>query len=308
MKTGAYFSAGKLLLSGEYLVLYGAKALAVPLKLGQRMVVSEGDEKGVMRWVTNVTGKEWFYADYRLPSMDIIRASDDTKATFLQKLMLAACSMNPSFIHESDSYRVVSDIEFDISWGLGSSSSLVSNLAWWMDLDPYQLFRKVFPGSGYDVFCARAKKPVLFQILDSVPLVKDANFTPEFKDSLWFVYLGRKQDSQRSVVDFRSNTRVAEDDVKEISGLTENIIESVNVDDFISFLRRHEELMSGILKMKTVGDERFPDFPGAVKSLGAWGGDFVLAATRLPEAELRAYFLRKGYDVIFRYQELARGI
>jgi hypothetical protein len=307
LKTGTYFSAGKLLLSGEYLVLYGAKALAVPLKRGQRMVVSKGDEKGIMHWVTNVTGKEWFSADYRLPSMNIIRASHDVTADFVKQLLLAGCSMNPSFIREEDSYRVVSDIEFDICWGLGSSSSLVSNLAWWMDIDPYLLFRKIFPGSGYDVFCARANRPLLFQISDEMPVAMDAGFNPVFKDCLWFIYLGKKQDSQKSVVNFRSNARVGKDDVNEISSLTEKMINSENLDDFISLMHRHEELMSGIIKMKSVGEERFPDFPGAVKSLGAWGGDFVMAATTMPEAELRTYFSQKGYGTIFRYNELAAG-
>jgi hypothetical protein len=307
LKTGTYFSAGKLLLSGEYLVLYGAKALALPLKPGQRMVVSEGIEKGLMHWFTNVTGKEWFSADFRIPSMDIIRASDDVTAAFVQQLLLAGCSMNPSFLNKSDSYQVVSDIEFDINWGLGSSSSLVSNLAWWMNIDPYRLFRKIFPGSGYDVFCARAKRPLLFQISDEMPVIMDANFNPGFKDSLWFVYLGKKQDSQRSVVDFKTNARFREDDVKEISGLTQKMINSDNLDDFISLIHRHEEVMSGILKMNTVKDERFPGFHGAVKSLGAWGGDFIMAATLMPETELRAYFIRKGYGLIFRYDELAAG-
>jgi hypothetical protein len=45
----------------------------------------------------------------------------------------------------------------------------------------------------------------------------------------------------------------------------------------------------------------FPDYNGAIKSLGAWGGDFILVSgTTHPEA----YFNSKGYRTIFRYSDL----
>jgi mevalonate kinase len=37
-----FYSNGKLLITGEYLVLDGAKALALPTKFGQNLTVEEG--------------------------------------------------------------------------------------------------------------------------------------------------------------------------------------------------------------------------------------------------------------------------
>ncbi|MEQ3661167.1 MAG: GHMP kinase, partial [Flavobacterium sp.] len=37
-----YYSNGKLLLTGEYVVLDGAKALAVPTKFGQSLSIESG--------------------------------------------------------------------------------------------------------------------------------------------------------------------------------------------------------------------------------------------------------------------------
>ena len=34
--------------------------------------------------------------------------------------------------------------------------------------------------------------------------------------------------------------------------------------------------MSELLDTKTIKELLFPDFSGTIKSLGAWGGDFVL--------------------------------
>jgi len=66
----------------------------------------------------------------------------------------------------------------------------------------------------------------------------------------------------------------------------------------------HENIVSKILKRKRIQEERFSDFKGTIKSLGAWGGDFILAMTELPEKELRDYFNQKGLSVVFKYEEL----
>ena len=307
MKTGSYYSAGKLLLSGEYLVLHGAKALAVPLKLGHRMNVIKGGKDSIIQWKTNVLGKEWFSCRFLLPDFEIIESSDQKTGEFLKTILLACSSLNPDDLSSENSYKIQSDLEFDIRWGLGSSSSLVSNLAWWLNIDPYLLFKKVFPGSGYDVFCARAKKPILFQLKRLMPLCEEAAFNPSFRDHLYFVYLGNKQDSQKSVIEFKSSSILNDKDLKEISSLTEQMITCDHLEDFMRIMNHHEEILSSILKLKKIGEERFHDFRGAVKSLGAWGGDFVMAAALEPESEARKYFSERGYDVFFRYDELAAG-
>jgi hypothetical protein len=45
----------------------------------------------------------------------------------------------------------------------------------------------------------------------------------------------------------------------------------------------------------------FADYPGVVKSLGAWGGDFVLA-TQLDHAKV--YFPQAGYATVLGWDDL----
>ena len=55
---------------------------------------------------------------------------------------------------------------------------------------------------------------------------------------------------------------------------------------------------------KTMVQKEYPDFPGQLKSLGAWGGDFLMAITQQPFEQVKAYFHDKGMNTIFRYQDL----
>ena len=70
-------------------------------------------------------------------------------------------------------------------------------------------------------------------------------------------------------------------------------------------MNRHEDIVSSLLNIPPVGKSRFPDFPGTLKSLGAWGGDFIMAASSESEETVRDYFRSKGLGVIFKYLDLA---
>ncbi|MFO7614018.1 MAG: hypothetical protein R6W71_05190, partial [Bacteroidales bacterium] len=180
----------------------------------------------------------------------------------------------------------------------------VSNLAAWLEIDPWTLYRKVFHGSGYDLFCARAEGAILYSLEDDRPVVAPVNFKPSFTGQLYFVYLGRKQDSQESVRQF--TIRVHSDDqlIRKISELTEAFTIAATLDEFEAVMRVHEVALSQVLGLPRVKTQFFADFDGEVKSLGAWGGDFVMVATAMPEKDVRDYFVSRGMPVIFRYEQL----
>ena len=58
-----YRANGKLLLSGEYLVLHGALALAVPLKKGQTLDVYSG-KPGFLQWEAYHPDGLWIQAEW----------------------------------------------------------------------------------------------------------------------------------------------------------------------------------------------------------------------------------------------------
>jgi hypothetical protein len=67
----------------------------------------------------------------------------------------------------------------------------------------------------------------------------------------------------------------------------------------------HERIIARCIGQEPV-QKRFPDFEGVLKSLGAWGGDFILAATAWPENQIKEYFKGKGLEVVFGYNDLVR--
>lgn len=304
MRSGEYYSKGKLLFSGEYLVLYGAKALAAPLKYGQRMLVAETSEPGILHWETYVLDKLWFSAGFNLRDMKTLHCSDENTAFFIRKLLKEGGNLQPALKLPAQGFFVRNYIDFDLNWGMGSSSSLVSNFAFWLDIDLFTLYKALFKGSGYDVFCARANSPVIYQLKENKPEIVKVALQSAVTDSLYFIYLGRKQDSQESVERFREKPSVGDHLISQVSILTEKMTNAVSPNDFMKIMRKHEEALSKILHQPMVKEKHFPDFNGEVKSLGAWGGDFIMACTTMSPGEVSGYFLKKGYTVIFQWNEI----
>ena len=61
-------------------------------------------------------------------------------------------------------------------------------------------------------------------------------------------------------------------------------------------MEKHEIIMSDVLEIETIQEKLFPDFKGVIKSLGAWGGDFVMAISK---DNPKDYFKEKGYQLFY---------
>jgi mevalonate kinase len=225
-------------------------------------------------------------------------------ANSIQQLLKAACRQNSEFLSQWRKYMVDTYLEFDRDWGLGSSSTLVWCVAQWAEVNPYILLFDTFGGSGYDIACADADGPVLYQFLEDELHIDGADFDPSYKKQLFLVYLGRKQNSREALKKYHQSKAGLNGSVDKVSRLTESINSAATLQEFESLVNQHESLVSDIIGLPTVKSKEFPDYWGSIKSLGAWGGDFVLATTNRPEEETRQYFKSKGLEVIFRYDEL----
>jgi mevalonate kinase len=304
LRSGEYYSRGKLLLSGEYLVLYGAKALTVPLKFGQHMLVTEMPGPGILKWETFVLDKLWFSAVFRLKDLVILEFSDETVALFIQNLLKEGSELQPVLPLSTRGYHIQNKIDFDINWGLGSSSSLVSNLAAWLDIDLYTFYKRVFQGSGYDVFCSRADSPVTFQLQGNYPQVIKTFLTQSITDHLYFIYSGKKQDSQESVRRFKEQHFKDDQTIRKVTDLTDAMINAGTSAEFLTLMRLHEEALSDILGLPMVKEKLFPDFDGEIKSLGAWGGDFIMAGSSMKSEEVKDYFSKRNLQVVYPWAEI----
>ena len=297
-----FYSNGKLLISGEYLVLKGALALAVPVKFGQGFIVSQNINNG-LKWKTFVKGRLWFYAEFSQNNFEIIHSTNDEIAQYISKLLFEADQISGGKLPKDRVY-VATEVDFDMEWGLGSSSSLISNVAYWAGVDPFELHFRVSQGSGYDIACARSDNPLFFQNNEGGIKVEKTSFDPLFKNNLYFVYLGQKQDSAKSVKNFILEKEVGTSIIDEISEISRKMASANNLDDFEIYLRKHEDVLSKVLKQEKIKSSYFPDFEGEIKSLGAWGGDFAMATFKGPIEDLKTYFSGKGLDVVLGFDEM----
>ena len=68
------------------------------------------------------------------------------------------------------------------------------------------------------------------------------------------------------------------DDILKINSLGEMLVKEKNQKIFNEMVKEHEEIISKIISKKPIQKVIFKDFCGQIKSLGSWGGDFILAS------------------------------
>lgn len=310
------YANGKLLITGEYLVLSGALALAVPTIPGQEMTISRGEEAGILLWESYYHDEKWFEARFSLPALDITETSDTTAAGFIRQVFKEALRLRDRGTGSrgdwetgrgGEGIEVVTRLGFHPEWGLGSSSSLIHNLAKLLGIDPFTLFFSTQQGSGFDIACASASKAILYRLENGNPVFETTDFRPPFAGHLALVYSGRKQRSAESVGRFRASGQRREIEKGSISAITREIVRSHDLPEFMSLVDEHEKIMSKVLDTRSIKDLMFADFPGSIKSLGAWGGDFILAAAPIDFNEIKSYFSAKRLNTVFKWEELIRG-
>lgn len=296
-----YHANGKLLLTGEYLVLHGAKAIAVPLNVGQQMAVSIDSERNNIRWQAFYQNQVWFSCELDPTDLSIFTTTDTEKSATLVRILQAIKSLKPEFsLIPGTSFKTT--IEANPEWGLGSSSTLLSLLSQYADVDPFVLNEVVFQGSGFDIACATADGPILYV---RNQLVEPINLDYPFASQLFLVYSGRKKKTAIEVRTFLKEKVISSQTVSEMSALTDEFAACRDQNEFNLLIRLHEELVSKSIGRIPVKSEFFGDFKGEVKSLGAWGGDFFLVSTnKLTFSEVNRYFENKGLMTVFKWGDL----
>lgn len=304
MNIAAFHSNGKLLISGEYLVLDGALAMAVPTKFGQKLDVSLHEDFSGIRWEACVLNKGWLHVSFGSRLFNIIHTNDQILAQHLKKILKKAFELGNITVDNQKGILIRTNLDFDKTWGLGSSSTLLSNIGYWLDVDPFYLSKETSNGSGFDVAAARSNSPIFYQLVDGRPQISSIEFQPQFKDQLYFVHLNNKKNTEESVTSYKAKVKANQSDVSEVSSLSRIIAGAKDLIDFEKALLEHENILSKVLGIDRIKKQFFSDFPGEIKSLGAWGGDFVMATYSGPESNLRNYFTSKGKSTILRFNDM----
>ncbi|MEZ0006035.1 mevalonate kinase [Flavobacterium sp. 28YEA47A] len=297
-----FYSNGKLLITAEYVVLDGAKALALPTKFGQNLTI-EKSKNNQMDWKSfDKDGSIWFEDSITFESIINKESfgSDKIKTTLVE-ILHEAYILNPEFIDASEGYTISTELTFPKLWGLGTSSTLINNIAQWLDIDAFELLRRSFGGSGYDIACAQKDTPILYWLQDGKPRIEKTVFNPPFASNMYFVYLNKKQSSKAAIASYYNKQNNIAEASKKIDQITESLLKAEDLKTFAYLIEKHEMIMSDVLEMQTIQETYFSDFKGVVKSLGAWGGDFVLALSKNDPSD---YFKEKGFPTILTYEEM----
>lgn len=293
---------GKLLITGEYLVLAGAKALALPLKFGQHLRAVPATHP-LLHWSSFQPDGLWFECDIDPVSLQVITASDAGIAANLIHLLLAARDLNPEFLSEPGGYNVMTEANYPVEWGLGSSSTLVSMVARWAEVSAFKLFRLVSKGSGYDIACAERSSLLFYQLHGNKPEVAAEIPGLALRNHAFFAWLGKKQESSSEVKRFREKSNYSKTDLKRISELGTLIARADDASELSTLVNEHEEITGRVLAREPLG-VRFSGFPGAVKSLGAWGGDFAMFVSSRNFDEVKNHLALHRITDVFTFDEI----
>ena len=291
-----FYSRGKLLITSEYLILKGAKGLAIPCNKGQFLEFKVINSKNLNWKSYDYNNRIWFEAIFDCENFNCIKSNKKSIAKSLSFILKETRKLNPKFLSIYGG-EIKTQLEFNLNWGLGSSSTLISNLAQLNKINAYKLLSNTYGGSGYDIACSQAKSPIIYEIKNNN--YNEVNFNPPFKEKLFFVYLNKKQNSKIEVDKF-NNIKVDKKTIKSINSITEIISKTKEYDEFNFLIKKHEQIISNVIKKTSVKKLKFQDFKGEIKSLGAWGGDFILASG----LDSPSYFKSKGYNTIIKFDDM----
>jgi len=308
MREQFYYGHGKLLLTGEYFILDGAHSVALPTNLGQTLSVKYNRSSSPkLYWKSyDSTGKCWFEASYDLWRFNCLD-NESEEAETLSDILRAAREQNVHFLRDEVDVVVETRLEFPLGWGLGSSSTLIYNIAQWAYVSPFDLLEKTFGGSGYDIACAQSVGPITYEIKAHGPRWEAVEFNPHFRNQIYFVYLNKKQNTRESISRYKelvTNNDFKLDMCSKIDIISDKILNCIDFKEFEELIFEHESIISNALDLPRIKDKEFLDFWGSVKSLGAWGGDFVMVSSDKSPLVTKEYFKNKGFDQILSFDEL----
>lgn len=288
-----YYAHGKLLLSGEYLVLKGAQALAIPTRYGQSLSFYPQGEN--IHWQSfDHENKLWFEAVFN-SDLEMISTNDRDSALFLKNILKVAAKIKSTAL---PSGKVEMHLEFPRNWGLGSSSTLTHLISQWLAIDPFELLFSTQNGSGYDIACASSKTPLVYTLIDRVPSFHSVVLPSVFQGA-FFIHLNKKQNSRPAVTNFLKGNFQKELTDK-VSSITQQMLSAQSRSELMQLMDLHEDILSSILQSPSIKESHFSDFKGSIKSLGAWGGDFVMAIGE----NVEDYFKTKNFNTVIPFPQM----
>jgi mevalonate kinase len=290
---------GKLLLTSEYFILDGASGWAMPTQYGQKMIATP-TEKPI--WQAFLNDKTLWLET----AINSNVASNSNETTLLFEILNYIKQENPEQYHKKINHSFQLFIDFNRAWGLGSSSTFIALIADFFEIDAYKLNHTFFKGSGYDIACAFASEALLYTILDiEVRSIENFSIAESIKPHLFFIYTGQKQNSREAIQYYRNLPQKEKDiAINDLNFITRELIRKQDYKDWLYFLKIHEDIISKVLKLEKISQTLAKELPFFSKSLGAWGGDFILCLANDEPSIIKNRISETGFDTYFEYKDI----
>ena len=267
----------------------------MPTSFGQHLSVESHQGPEHVLWeALDHENRQWFTAGFDHEGR-VLHCSSADMAEKLQGFLAPVRNSNAW----NAPVRVQTKVDFPRLWGLGTSSTLCALLAQWAEIDALS-YRKLHGGSGYDLACAQASGAISYALVDGEPEVLPVQL-PEVLQSVVFVYRGAKQQTDSSLkLVGRKPFSAAQ--CEEITQLSEGFLQANSLNELESIIEQHELLIANHLGLERAIEGPFKGIRGQVKSLGGWGGDFVML-TRFEEN--RQWLEANGFNAIIPFETMA---
>jgi mevalonate kinase len=301
--TGQLFSHGKLILLGEYAVLHGSNAVCLPLTTGQDLFYSFYKTRDI-HW-------KWSYNNQIISSLVMDNQSCDLKTKdsgnydWVKELFRLIREQNPQFLMEQGGELHFINY-FPIEWGLGSSSATISSICRLAGVNPYIVNQALMGGSGADIASTSMDQWFLYRKKMPLPKITKIQDDYLFRNLTCFVYSGKKQQTASHLKEVGIIKSSGFIEVNEVNHLAERFVSVNDINELYEIISKHELLISKFVTMEPIG-KQYPDFKGMVKSLGAWGGDFFMAVSTEGAEYIKEFFIMKGYNNVFTWNELVNS-
>jgi len=281
--------------------LDGAKAIALPSKLTQDLYVEQCD-KEIIEWQSiDEKGNVWYEENFYLKNNDLVYSAEKNN-TSEKLLLLFNHILKTREVKDILGNKFSTKLNFKREWGLGTSSTFVNNLAKWANIDPYRLLFSAFKGSGYDIACCDVNNPIIFEKKQNSINVENITFNPPFIENIYLIHLDKKQNTQTSITNYLRNKSEKNDLIKRINLISEEMLQCKNLNHFEDLIVEHESIISQVISQEPIQKLTFNDYNlGKIKSLGAWGGDFILVTSKNNDL---SYFNNKGFETILKLSDL----
>src|SRR5690606_35210084 len=192
----------------------------------------------ILKWTSlDEKNQVWFDGNFQLDNyfnaQNAQSASHPKVVQTLKEILVAARKLNPDFLSKKSGIEVVTKLNFPRNWGLGSSSTLINNIAQWAKVDAFALHKNSFGGSGYDIACAQSDVAIVFSNKQTPPIViQIEQLEWPFTDVVFFVYLNKKQDSKQSILHYNQLGKEKKEFIEKANHITREFLEVKTLKQF----------------------------------------------------------------------------